>query len=233
MNVFLLILAGILVLILLLLFCPLTVKVRFDDKVRLKLGYFFAVIPIPIGPPDTDDPAKLEKIEAKKSKKEEKKQKKAEKKRLKQEKKLEKLRKAGKEPPEETKKPNFVVRKLKQKGLSGLTDLLGEIVRILGGLVKKITDHLVISKMDLKLLIACDDAASTALTYGRACSAIYPMIAFIQQHVKKCRHHEQIAPSFTETKTRIRFVLKIRIMPFFLLSAALGAGIRAIKALLK
>ncbi len=233
MNVFLLILAGILLLILLILFCPLVVKIVYEEKVRLKVGLLFPVFSIPIGKPEQVDPAKAAKAERKKQKKEAKKQRKAEKKRLKEEKRKEKLRKAGKEPEETPKKPNFLVHKIKQKGLDGLIELLGEMVRILKGVIGKITDHLVISRMDLELAIAGEDAARTALTYGRAGAAIYPMIAFIQQHVRKCRHHEQIAPVFTETKTKIRFVFKARIQPFFLLSAAMGAAIKAWKALAK
>ena len=44
MNVFLLILAGILLLIVLLLFCPFVIKLRFDEKLSLKVGYLFPII---------------------------------------------------------------------------------------------------------------------------------------------------------------------------------------------
>ena len=193
MNVFLLILAGILLLIVLLLFCPFVIKLRFDEKLSLKVGYLFPIISIPIG--EETDPVKRQKKEEKKRKKEEKKQRKAEK----------KQQKKGRteNAPEEEKKENFVLRRIKSEGLSGLIELMQELVRILGYFVGKITDHLVISQMDLRLDIATEDAAKTAMTCGYASSVLFPMIAFIEQHVKRCNHREQIIPVFTQTALSI------------------------------
>ncbi|GEM_PF-1583979 len=227
MNVFLLILAGIIILILLLLFCPFVIKIRFEDEVKLKVGYLFPVLTIRLDKQETD-PEKLKKAEEKKHKKEEKKQRK-------EEKRKEKLRKKGIDPDQEKeeKKQNPLLQQIKSKGLEGIIELLKELVRILGYLMKKITDHLVISQMDLQLDIATEDAAQTALNCGYACSTVFPLISFIEQHVKKCRHREQIIPVFTKTETKVHFLLKARIMPFFILSGALGSLIKALKALAK
>ena len=216
MNIFLLILAGLLLLIVLLLFCPLVVKISYRDKVRLKIGYLFPLFTIPLEKKEETDPRKIAKQAEKKRKKEEKKKKKAA---------------QTKDTPE--KKDNFVVAKIKSKGLSGLIELLKELVRILGYLLNKINSHLVISRMDLSVAIATEDAAQTALKCGYACTAIFPLLSFIEQHVKKCRHREQIYPVFTQTETKVDFVLKARIMPFFLLSGILGTLIKALKALEK
>ena len=77
------------------------------------------------------------------------------------------------------------------------------------------------------------NSVMTALKCGYACTAIFPLLSFIEQHVKKCRHREQIYPVFTQTETKVDFVLKARIMPFFLLSGILGTLIKALKALEK
>ena len=216
MNIFLLILAGLLLLIVLLLFCPLVVKISYRDKVRLKIGYLFPLFTIPLEKKEETDPRKIAKQAEKKRKKEEKKKK-----------------KAAQTKEKKKKKDNFVVAKIKSKGLSGLIELLKELVRILGYLLNKINSHLVISRMDLSVAIATEDAAQTALKCGYACTAIFPLLSFIEQHVKKCRHREQIYPVFTQTETKVDFVLKARIMPFFLLSGALGSLIKALKALEK
>ncbi len=230
MNVFLLILAGIILIILLLLLCPLSFRIVYDDKVRLKVGYFFPVFNIPLEKKEITDPKKLEKLQKKQQKKEEKKKRAEEKKRLKEEKLRKKLEAQGKALPE--KKPNFIVKTIKEEGLSGLMELLGEIAHIIGGLMKKITDNLVISKMDLQIAAASEDAAQTAILYGRICSAVYPLINFISGHVKKCRHHERIAPVFTAEKTRVYFEMKARILPFYILSGAVKAGLKFLKTML-
>ena len=165
---------------------------------------------------------KRQKKEEKKRKKEEKKQRKAEKKQQK---------KGRTENAPEEKKENFVLRRIKSEGLSGLIELMQELVRILGYFVGKITDHLVISQMDLRLDIATEDAAKTAMTCGYASSVLFPMIAFIEQHIKRCNHREQIIPVFTQTETKVRFLLKARIVPFFILSAAVGSLIKALRVL--
>ena len=225
MNIFLLILAGLLLLIVLLLFCPLVVKISYRDKVRLKIGYLFPLFTIPLEKKEETDPRKIAKKAEKKRKKEGKKKRREEKKKQKQ--------KAASAEDTPEKKDNFVVAKIKSKGLGGLIELLKELVRILGYLLNKITSHLVISRMDLSVAIATEDAAQTALKCGYACTAIFPLLSFIEQHVKKCRHREQIYPVFTQTETKVDFVLKARIMPFFLLSGALGSLIKALKALEK
>lgn len=231
MNVFLLILAGIILLILLILFSPVVIKVVYDGKAKLRVGLLFPVFSISLSEPKTDDPKKQRKLEKKKQKKEAKKQKKAEKKKLKEEKK--KAKKPSAKTEKKVKKENFIHKKIKADGLEGLIELLKEFASILGYAVKKITDHLVISKMDLKIALGGDDAAKIALNYGRIGSAVYPSIAFIQQHVKKCRHKETILPAFAQEDTRINFVMKIKIQPFFVISAAIGSAVKAFKLLSK
>ena len=199
MNVFLLILAGIILIILLLLLCPIVIKIEYDEKPHLRVGYFFPVFRIPLEKKEITDPKKLARIEKKKQKKEEKKKRAEEKKRLKEEKLRKKAEAEGKPLPE--KKPNFIV-------------------------------SLVISKMDLQIAVGSEDAAQTAILYGRLCSAVYPLINLIASHVKKCRHRERIAPVFTSEKTRIMFVMKVRILPFFILSGAVQAGLRFLKTML-
>ena len=231
MNVFLLILAGIILLILLILFSPVVIKVVYDGKPKLRVGLIFPVFGIPIAEPKTDDPKKLRKLEKKQKKKEAKKQKKAEKKKIKEEKK--KAKKPASQTEEQPKKQNLVLKKIKEEGLEGLIELLKQIADILKYAVKKITDHLIISKMDLKIALGGEDAAKIALNYGRIGSAVYPSVAFIQQHVKKCRHKETILPAFAQEEMKISLVLIIKIRPFFVISAAMGSAVKAFRIFFK
>ena len=230
MNIFLLILAGIIAVIDLLIFCPVVVKIEFREKLKIKAGYLFPIIPIPTGA--EADPEKAAKKEAKKAKREEKKRLKEEKRRLKYEKKHPDAA-AEEEQTRPEKKENVFTKILKEDGVKGIIELIKELARIVGGLVNKITDHLTISKFDLDIAVSSEDAAKTATTYSYICTAVYPSVSFISEHVRKCRHKIRIAPVFTREKTQFRLVLKARISPFFVLSAALGAGIKALKLFLK
>ena len=205
MYIFLLILAIILLIIDFLIFCPVCVKLTYDEDLKLRVGYLFPVFRIL--------PARPKKEKPKKKKK--------------QKKQPQKTAREGE------KKKNPFADVMKEGGLSGLIELLKSLARIAVEAVKKITDHLVISKMELLLCIASEDAAKTALTYGNACGAVFPAVSVIAQHVKRCHHHEIIAPCFTETETKVQFVLKARIVPFFVLSAGVKALLKSLRVLAK
>ncbi len=205
MNIFLLILAGILLIIDILIFCPLSIKLVYDKGVKLRVGYLFPVFRVLPQKPKKEKPEKK-----KKNKKQKKKQ-----------------------PETEEKKKNPVGDIIQEHGLRGLLELLRELARIAVEAGKKITGHTVISKMDLQLLVATDNAAETAVTYGAACAAVFPLVSIIEQHVKKCCHHERIAPCFTETENKVYFEMRIRIIPFFLLSAGVKALLKTLRTLAK
>lgn len=201
-----LIISGIILLILILLFCPVVIKLTFNDEVSLRVGLLFPVFKVLPMKPQKEKQAKKKKPKKEKKKK----------------------------PEDETKKKKpTLLEKVKSQGLSGIIELLEEVIDILKSVVKKITGHLVISKMDLELAIASEDAAKTAVTFGYACSAVFPLLSIIEHSVKKCRHRENIYPVFTETKTNVYFVMKARIMPFFILSAAFLALFRGGKTIAK
>lgn len=144
-----------------------------------------------------------------------------------------KKKKKEKEKPAEEEKKNPIGDLIKKDGLSGLIDLLKAIAKIATEAVRKITDHTVISRMDLKLYIATEDAAKTAVTYGYACSAVFPLISVIENRVRKCNHTELIMPVFTEEKTKAELVMKVRIVPFFVLSAGVKAALKSLRLLAK
>lgn len=227
MNVFLLILSGIIALILLLLFCPVVVKLDYREKLKIRVGYLFPIIPIPTG--KEEDPVKAAKKAAKKERAEEKKRLKEEKRRIRYKKKHPAAAEAAETQP--AKKENFFSKRFKEDGLSGVIGLIKELAEIVGGLLKRITDHLIISRLDLDIAVAAEDAAKTAMTYSHICTAVYPSVRFISDHVRKCRHRIRIAPVFIREKTEFRFVLKARISIFFILSAALSALIKGLKVI--
>ena len=215
MNVFLIILSVILIIIDILIFCPISIKLVYENDVKLKVGYLFPVFRILPPKPKNEEAER---------KKEEKKKKKAAKKAAKE---------AKSESTEKKKKSSLISEYKNAHGLDGLIELLKTLAKIALEAVRKITDHTVISEMELHLLIGTEDAATTALTYGGVCSTVFPLISIIENNVKKCRHKEYITPCFTATETKVYFALKARIIPFFILSAAVKALIRTLKTIAK
>lgn len=213
MKIFLTVIGVILFLILFLLFCPFCVSLVYDNEVKLRLGYIFPVFRIlpRKAKPETES-GETEKPEKKKSEP--------------------KAKKSEKEEPENKdtkKKSNAFLDFTKRNGLDGLIEVLKSVAEIVVGTAKKITSHLVISKLDVGLLVVGEDAADTAIKFGYACSAIYPLISIIDQNVKKCKHSKNIGAGFDDKETKVHLVIKVRILPIFILTAAGSAFIKGIK----
>ena len=200
--------------ILFILFCPFSLKLVYQDEVSLKIGYIFPII----------------KILPKKPKKE----KKSEKEKKTSDKKSEDSEKEEKSSGEKKKKSkNPVWEFTKKNGLDGLIELLKEIVGIVVRLVDTIRRHITVSKLRLDLLITGNDPADTAMKYGYACSAIYPLLSILDQHVRIKKHDVYIDAGFNAQKTQIRFILKARIMPIFVIIGAVVALIKGLKIFMK
>ena len=136
------------------------------------------------------------------------------------------------EKEKKPKKKNPVLEFTKKQGLDGIIELLKEITGIILKLVDIIRRHIVM-KTRLDLLVVGSDAADTAMKFGYACSAIYPLLSLIDRHTKLKRHEEYIDAGFEAEKTQVRFILKAHIIPVFVLIGAVGALIGGIRILNK
>ena len=137
-----------------------------------------------------------------------------------------------KKPEKKPKKKNPVLEFTKKQGLDGIIELLKEITGIILKLVDTIRRHLVM-KTRLDLLVVGSDPADTAIKFGYACSAIYPLLSLIDRHTKLKRHEEYIDAGFEAEKTQVRFILKAHIIPVFVIIGAVGALIGGIRILRK
>ncbi len=136
------------------------------------------------------------------------------------------------EKEKKPKKKNSVLEFTKKQGLDGIIELLKEITGIILKLVDIIRRHIVM-KTRLDLLVVGSDAADTAMKFGYACSAIYPLLSLIDRHTKLKKHEEYIDAGFEAEKTQVRFILKAHIIPVFVLIGAVGALIGGIRILNK
>lgn len=198
-----LIILGILAVIFILLICPLSFTIKYDDESEIKIRYLF--MNFKIFPPKEKDTEKKEKISRKKEQ----------------------------TPQKNQKEKNTIFDLLKKNSISGLIELLRKICRIFIDSISSITKHIVISKLDVNIIVVGEDAADTAMKFGYVCSAVYPMISIIDNHVKKCRHTENIIAGFNDPETKINFLLKARVKPLFLISYGGSALLRFIKAIAK
>ncbi len=206
MIVFQVILLVLVFIIFFILFCPFRVKLVYRDEVMLRMGYLFPVFKVlPKNPkPPKKKPVKVSETKPSES-------------RIKT----------------KTKKKNPVREFTKKNGLEGVIELLKEIVTMILKLADAVRRHLVISRMRLDLLVAGEDPADTAMKYGYACSAIYPLVSMIDRHTKLRRHEEYIDAGFQAEHTQVCLILDVHIVPVFAVIAAVEALIGSIKIFLK
>lgn len=82
------------------------------------------------------------------------------------------------------------------RGASGAIEFLWEILKLVCGRFAKVMRGAVVSKFNLDLEIVGEDAADTALRYGKLCGVIYPALSLIFQNVRKYRHEINMRPNF-------------------------------------
>ena len=206
------IILGILLFLFLILLIKIEVLMQYSQEITLVLKILFFKIVL-LSP---DKP------------KEEKKKKEPEKEKPKEEKPKEKK-------PEEKKKKQSYLSKLKEKkGLSGLVSLFVSVAKIAVGALKGIFSHIVLKKFDVGIALSGDDAASTAVTYGKLCSVIYPAINVITS-VMVCKdYHVTIEPVFDIDKdTEVFADIHAYLRPIFAVNEALKAGVKILIARIK
>lgn len=184
---------GILLLIFLLLLCPVTVRLDYTDKLSVMIRFLF--LKFRISPPDKE---KIEKDGKKKT------------------------AKTGMGKKDEKQKKEFWRTIYEEEGFSGALHFLKGIADILKNAAQGILSHLVIRLLDVRLIIAGEDAANTAILYGGVCSAVFPLLSWICSCAKVRKYNADIRPDFIAPKSQAEIALELSIRPIFVLGT--GAG---------
>ncbi len=119
-------------------------------------------------------------------------------------------------------KDNFFKKTYKQKGLTETVKYFAEILNMLLKKLFWVIKHFKFRKFSLDLVVATPDAANTAIQYGGICSAVYPIIAFLQTNTDFKAKSVNVSADFDKHKSQfeISFLLKTRLL--FLVIAAIA-----------
>lgn len=195
----LLIIAFMLLLIVALLFVSINLRVHYDDESEFKCTLSYLFVKFTLLPQD----------EEKKRKKEEKKKKKQE-----------KLRKKGKPVKEEKEKISFS-QMFKDKGIRGFLDDIKALVSSIWQLLMSALHRASIKNLQIRLNVAGDDAADTAIIYGYANSVVYPIVSAVLENVAECEDYAvEIDADFSENaEASVYLDVHLKIKPVKLLGA--------------
>ena len=132
-----------------------------------------------------------------------------------------------KEKRSKEKKPSYLTKLKEKKGLSGVVSLITSLARIAAGALKGIFSHIVIKVFNVGIALSGEDAASTAVTYGRLCAVIYPAVDIITAATVCDSYNVTVEPVFDPDRdTQIYADVHAYIRVLFLLVEAIKAGVK-------
>ena len=196
-----------------------SVTAVYDETFTLNIKWIF--IKLRIYPEDEEKKAKKE---AKKAEKE-------------QKKKNSKKEKPKKEKTEESASPKSNIFKdfYNNQGFAATVNLIRTAAAQLGGFLKGVYRAFVIENLTVLLKVSAgDDAAQTAVKYGKVCSAVYPAMGFICSNMKVKQYDVNVVPDFISAENTATFKLSLSVRPIKLTNAVIVLAFRLIfKVLLK
>ena len=139
----------------------------------------------------------------------------------KKKKKAKKKEKEKKERPAKKEKDNFFRSHTSGFGVFDYIELIGIVL-------EKFVAKIYFDKLEAEIRVAGDDAAQTALNFGRLNAAIYPIAGLINGHKRIKKLHIGITPDFTTTKS----VYNAEAIAYIRIFDVLAAVIAIIKYLL-
>ena len=213
------IILAVIALIVILFSIKVSVTAVYDETFTLDIKWLF--IKLRIYPEDEEKRAKKE---AKKAEKE-------------QKKKNSKKEKHKKEKTEESASPKSNIFKdfYNNQGFAATVNLIRTAAAQLGGFLKGVYRAFVIENLTVLLKVSAgDDAAQTAVKYGKVCSAVYPAMGFICSNMKVKQYDVNVVPDFISAENTATFKLSLSVRPIKLTNVVIVLAFRLIfKVLLK
>ncbi len=194
------IILGIIAFFVILLSIKIAVTVHYEDDVAVSVKWLFIKINIL---PKEEKAEKKEKPKKEKKKKEEKPKEESE---------------VIKEPKKK-KGDNMFVRFYKNRGVSGVVQLLKDAVAALGGMFGRIGRAFLFEELYVSLNVGGKDSADTAIKYGEVCSAAFPAMGLFVNKARVKKYNIEIVPDFIFNKTEARLHTKISLRPIKLINA--------------
>lgn len=110
-----------------------------------------------------------------------------------------------------------ILKVFRDKGAADSVKFILQVLKILNAASRKILRRTTINKIFLEIKVCGDDAADTALKYGKIQSGVNFAAGFISSVNTPKKYNINIYPDFTGNKTLCRFYIDIYARAFFIL----------------
>ena len=139
--------------------------------------------------------------------------------------KAEKTKKSEKK--EKEKKPSYLKKLSEKKGVSGLLSIFVELSKLVFTTLKGLFANTVVTNFDLDIKVSGDDAADTALKYGKLCGVIYSAVSIVCNATQTKSYNLNVTPDFDdEAQSLVRCDIRFYIRVFYVLKYLLKALIK-------
>lgn len=201
------IIGAIVLLIAFLLFAPITFKLEYDEEFNAKVRYLFISYKIP-GEEKKEKPNKKKKKDNKKKPK-----------------KKGKVQTEGTENKQSFTEKNIGIIKsaFKFKGFEGAKKIISLAAYLVTKVSRLIKRHLIIKELHVVMAVGADDAAETAVNYGKTCAYIFPSLGLICNTMKVRKYYADIYPDFIRPKSRSYIYANLKIRPIFVLGMGISS----------
>lgn len=113
-----------------------------------------------------------------------------------------------------------------ERGFWGAVGFFVDIGKTLGGGLVKIYRGMAANRFVLRVKIVGEDAADTAIKYGKICSAAFPALSFLLSNMRRYSQDIEITPDFDGDEGSIYFDGEFKLFPILIIGHALGAVIK-------
>ncbi len=123
--------------------------------------------------------------------------------------------------PKNKKKDNMFIRFYRNRGVSGVVQLLKDAAKAVGGMFGRIGRAFLFEELYISMTVGAGDSAQTAIKYGEVCSAAFPAMGLIVSKMRVKKYNLEINPDFIFGKTGARLHTKISVRPIALINAVI------------
>ncbi len=136
-------------------------------------------------------------------------------------------RKADKpaDKPKKEKNPllDDLAKRLKTESVGAAVEELRALARIVGGAARRVFKAVTVDGLQLRLVIASEDASATAQNVGRVCAVLYPSLTAIQSVIRIRRREVTVTPDYLAEQGSVTADVLLHVVPIRLVWAALCA----------
>ncbi len=120
-------------------------------------------------------------------------------------------------------KESFVKKIYKQKGFMRTIEYFSKVLKLLLEKLWWVAKRFKFSRFKLDLTVATNDAAKTAIQYGKICAAAYPVLSLLQTIIKFKPEQVNISANFDKNKFEFKTSIKVTTCAFYWIVAAVSA----------